>query len=153
MGGRHDGAGMLPPGMGETSDHSTARLLLLLAEFGETVSQAMREATGEPDLVGNAPIRVMATLDLSGPQRPADLADLTGMTSGGLSKLLDRMEEAGAIEREEGVVPGDRRGILVSLTERGRDLLRTLTQELAERLPETRRLVAEIAAVLETTLP
>ena len=40
---------MLPPGMGETSDDLTARLLLLIAEFGETVSQAMKDATGEPD--------------------------------------------------------------------------------------------------------
>ena len=141
---------MLPPGMSETSD-TTARLLLLLAEFGDTVSQAMKEATGEPDLVGNAPIRVLATLDLSGPQRPADLAELSGMSSGGLSKLLDRMEEAGAIERVRGAVPGDRRGVLVSLTERGRALLRTFTEELALRLPETKRLVAEIAAVLEMT--
>ena len=143
---------MLLRGMGETSEHSTARLMLLLAEFGETVSQAMKEATGEPDLVGNAPIRVLATLDLSGPQRPADLAELSGMSSGGLSKLLDRMEEAGAIERVRGAVPGDRRGVLVSLTERGRALLRTFTEELALRLPETKRLVAEIAAVLEMTL-
>jgi len=141
---------MLPPGMSETSD-TTARLLLLLAEFGDTVSQAMKEATGEPDLVGNAPIRVLATLDLSGPQRPADLAELSGMSSGGLSKLLDRMEEAGAIERVRGAVPGDRRGVLVSLTERGRALLRTFTEELALRLPATKRLVAEIAAVLEMT--
>jgi DNA-binding MarR family transcriptional regulator len=143
---------MLLRGMGETSEHSTARLMLLLAEFGETVSQAMKEATGEPDLVGNAPIRVLATLDLSGPQRPADLAELSGMSSGGLSKLLDRMEEAGAIERVQGAVPGDRRGVLVSLTERGQVLLRTFTEELALRLPETKRLVAEIAAVLEMTL-
>jgi len=143
---------MLLRGMGETSEHPTARLMLLLAEFGETVSQAMKEATGEPDLVGNAPIRVLATLDLSGPQRPADLAELSGMSSGGLSKLLDRMEEAGAIERVQGAVPGDRRGVLVSLTERGQVLLRTFTEELALRLPETKRLVAEIAAVLEMTL-
>jgi len=142
---------MLLRGMGETSEHPTARLMLLLAEFGETVSQAMKEATGEPDLVGNAPIRVLATLDLSGPQRPADLAELTGMSSGGLSKLLDRMEEAGAIEREQAAVPGDRRGVLVSLTDRGRALLRTFTEELALRLPATKRLVAEIAAVLEMT--
>ena len=142
---------MLLRGMGETSEHSTARLMLLLAEFGETVSQAMKEATGEPDLVGNAPIRVLATLDLSGPQRPADLAELSGMSSGGLSKLLDRMEEAGAIERVQGAVPGDRRGVLVSLTERGQVLLRTFTEELALRLPATKRLVAEIAAVLEMT--
>ena len=143
---------MLPPGMRETSDN-TARLLLLIAEFGDTVSQAMKAATGEPDLVGNAPIRVLATLDRSGPRRPADLAELIGMSSGGLSKLLDRMEKAGAIERVQGAVPGDHRGVLVSLTEHGRALLRTLTKELAKRLPETRRFVTEIASILEASPP
>ena len=138
-----------PARMAESASHSTAKLMLLLARFGETVSQAMREAAGEPELVGNAPILVLCSIDLHGPQRPSDLSKLTGLSTGGLSKLLDRMEELGAIRRERGVVTGDRRGVVVSLTDRGTELLRVLTAELAERLPETRALVTEIAGVLE----
>lgn len=135
--------------MSGSPNHAAARLLLLLAEFGESVSQAMTAATREPDLVGNTPILVLSVLDLSGPQRPSELARRTGLSTGGLSKVLDRMEEAGAIRRERGAVSGDRRGVLVSLTERGQALLRVLTTELTKRLPETRRLVGEISAVLE----
>lgn len=135
--------------MDEPSSHSLARLLLLMAEFGQTVSQAMTTAAGEPDLVGNTPLLLLSELDLHGPQRPTALQALTGLSSGGLSKLVDRMEELGVVRRERGAVSGDRRGVLVSLTERGEELLRVLTAELAERLPETRALVAEMARVVE----
>jgi len=70
------------------------------------------------------------------------------LSSGGLSKLLDRMAELGAIRREHGAVSADRRAVLVSLTGRGTDLLRLLTAELANHLPDTRAFVAEIADVL-----
>lgn len=139
---------MLPAGMGGFSNHSAARLLLLMAEFGQTVSQAMHAAAGEPDLAGNAPTLVLSSIDLSGPRRPSDLVKLTGLSTGGLSKLLDRMEELGAIRRERGAVSGDRRGVLVSLTDRGAELVRVLAAELEERLPATRALVEEIADVL-----
>jgi DNA-binding MarR family transcriptional regulator len=139
---------MLQPSVSD-SNHSAARLLLLLAQFGHTVSQAMAVAAGEPELVGNTPALILSSIDLSGPQRPSDLARLTGLSRGGLSKVLDRMEELGAIRREPGAVRGDRRGVLVSQTERGEKLLRVMTAELRERLPETRALVAEIASVLE----
>jgi DNA-binding MarR family transcriptional regulator len=142
-----------PLDVGERSDHSAARLLLLLAEFGHTVSRAMAAASGEPELVGNPPILVLSSIDLSGPQRPSDLAKLTGLSTGGLSKLLDRMQELGVVQREPGSVRGDRRGVLVSLTERGSDLMRLLTAELEHRLPETRELVAEIARVVAAQRP
>lgn len=143
---------MLRPPMDGSSEHSTARLLLLLAEFGQTISRAMEVAAAEPELVGNAPILVLSTLQLSGPQRPNELTKLTRLSSGGLSKLLDRMEALGAIRREHGGVSGDRRAVLVSLTKKGDALLRVLTSELAERLPEARRLVQEIARVLDEDL-
>lgn len=136
--------------MGEHPTHSAARLLLLLAEFGHTVSRAMTAASGEPELVGNAPILILSSIDLSGPQRPSSLAKLTGLSTGGLSKLLDRMQELGVVQREPGSVRGDRRGVLVSLTERGIQLMGVLSGELEERLPETRKLVAEIVTVLDT---
>ncbi len=141
--------GRYPRSMGGSSGSSTARLLLLLAEFGQTIGRGMVAAGGEPDLVGNAPIIVLSAIDLDGPQRPNALQRRTGLSSGGLSKLLDRMEQLGVVRRERGAVSGDRRGVLVVLTDRGRDHLRMLTDSLAERLPETRAFLAEIARAVE----
>jgi hypothetical protein len=39
------------------------------------------------------------------------LQELTGLSSGGVSKLLDRMEGAGVVKRAYGGVPGDNRGV------------------------------------------
>jgi DNA-binding MarR family transcriptional regulator len=138
-------------GMDEHQGHAAARLLLLLAEFGHTVSRAMTAASGEPELVGNAPILVLSSIDLFGSQRPSDLARLTELSTGGISKLLDRMQELGVVRRQPGSVRGDRRGVLVTLTDRGVALMRVLAAELEDRLPETRKLVAEIVSVLEST--
>lgn len=135
--------------MDEQATRATARLLMLLAEFGQTVSGAMAEVAPAPELVGNAPLLVLGQLELEGPQRPHDLATLTGMTTGGLSKLLDRMEGFGTVSRQTGSVPDDHRAVLVSITDRGSEMLRLITLELHRRLPETRALVRAIVEIVE----
>ncbi len=56
--------------------------------------------------------------------RPSDLADQCVMTSGGTTRLLDRLESQGLIQREPH--PTDRRGSVVSLTDDGADRLAAL---------------------------
>ncbi|MFG1792098.1 MarR family winged helix-turn-helix transcriptional regulator [Nocardia sp. NPDC049149] len=53
--------------------------------------------------------------------RMTALAEMLSFTSGGCSKLVDRMEAAGLIRREPD--PHDRRVALVALTEQGREVL------------------------------
>jgi DNA-binding MarR family transcriptional regulator len=134
---------------GEAEDHSASELLLLLAQFGHAVSQAIKAVVGTPELVGNMPILVLSSLDLHGPQRPRSLQTLTGLSSGGISKLLDGMETNGVVRRDRRTVDGDRRAVLVSLTEKGAELLGAMTVELEARLPEAEALVRETIEVLE----
>ncbi len=54
--------------------------------------------------------------------RVGDLARRLGVTVGGTSKLVDRIEQTGLIARE--LDPGDRRASRVVLTQRGRRTLR-----------------------------
>jgi DNA-binding MarR family transcriptional regulator len=49
--------------------------------------------------------------------RMTELADSVLLSKSGLTRLVDRMEEAGLIER--GVCPSDRRGTIVLITPRG----------------------------------
>src|ERR687898_800274 len=51
---------------------------------------------------------------------PRDLAQSSLITSGAMTSRLDRLERAGLIERRPD--PGDRRGVLVRLTEQGERL-------------------------------
>jgi DNA-binding MarR family transcriptional regulator len=63
---------------------------------------------------------VLCALDAAGGQgmRPRDLGFEIGLTPSGVTRLLDRMTDAGLIERK--ACPTDRRGFGVSLTEAGR---------------------------------
>jgi DNA-binding MarR family transcriptional regulator len=52
---------------------------------------------------------------------PTQLMATTMLSSGGMTKRLDRLEEAGLVERRPD--PGDRRGTLVGLTRKGQALV------------------------------
>jgi DNA-binding MarR family transcriptional regulator len=71
---------------------------------------------------------VLATLRRSGPPfqlRPTDFAAALMLTTSGTTKRLDRLEAAGHITRQPD--PGDRRGVLITLTASGRELIDNAT--------------------------
>jgi DNA-binding MarR family transcriptional regulator len=109
----------------------------------------MADATESPEFVTNAPLLVLCLLDLDGPARPSAIGAVVGLTSGGTTKLLDRMEEAGLIRRAYGVFDDDHRGVQVTLTPRGAKLLRTATGALVDHLPDAAGLVKSIVTTLE----
>jgi DNA-binding MarR family transcriptional regulator len=55
--------------------------------------------------------QLLNLVDLAGGETPKALADLTGLTSGGVTVALDRLERGGYIVRERN--PSDRRSIIV----------------------------------------
>lgn len=66
---------------------------------------------------------LMSRLEVPGAERPrmADLAGLLGVTSGGVTRVVDRLIARGWVEREQ--VPGNRRVIYAKLTAEGRRVL------------------------------
>jgi DNA-binding MarR family transcriptional regulator len=67
---------------------------------------------------------LLAALRRAGPPyelRPTDLMEATMLSSGGITKRLDRLAEAGLVERRPD--PDDRRGALVRLTRKGRAVI------------------------------
>ena len=52
-------------------------------------------------------------IDLMGPSTPGELARFTGLTTGGVTVMLDRLERGGYLKREPN--PRDRRSVLVHL--------------------------------------
>src|SRR5437588_12963424 len=62
-----------------------------------------------------------------GGMRPiGELIEATAFTSGGVTRLVDRMERAGYVERKP--CPTDRRVQYVALTDAGRDMLERATE-------------------------
>ena len=101
---------------------------------------------------------VLATLRRSGGSyqlTPGDLSELTMLTSGGMTKRLDRLEARGLVRRESD--PRDRRGKLIVLTDEGRALV---DQAVVAHLENEDRLLAalsdtdkqRLAALLRTLL-
>jgi DNA-binding MarR family transcriptional regulator len=135
--------------MADLTKEAVEQLLLLMADYGRTMSKAMAEIASDQELVSNVSLVALCTLDLHGPHRPGVLQEITGLSSGGVSKLLDRMEQAGVVKRTYGGVPGDNRGVLVSITRRGRSLMNKFSNAVAGRLPDSKAIVKEFAAALD----
>jgi DNA-binding MarR family transcriptional regulator len=72
---------------------------------------------------------VLATLRRSGPPfrlRASEFSSALMLTSSGITKRLDRLEQAGLIKRDPD--PHDRRGVLITLTPAGIELIDNVTE-------------------------
>jgi len=58
-------------------------------------------------------MQCMNVLELLGPATPGQLAKCTGLTTGGVTVMLDRLEKAGYVRRAPN--PKDRRSVLVEI--------------------------------------
>lgn len=86
--------------------------------LSDRIGQELSEA-GLPELPWHD---VLARLDESPePLRPKDLLCSVGVTKSGLTRLLDRIEAAGLIERSS--CPSDRRGTWLAITPEGAETL------------------------------
>jgi DNA-binding MarR family transcriptional regulator len=63
--------------------------------------------------LGLTDMQMLHMLQLYGPATPSRLAEATGLSSGGVTVALDRLEESGLIRREPN--PSDRRSLLIHL--------------------------------------
>lgn len=115
-----------------------------MAEVGKKASRAWRRLTTVHIAVSNAIETALKAADLppelwlraldaleraAGGMRPFEVQATLGIEQPAVSRLLDRMHQAGSIERV--ACDDDRRGWRVSITDEGRQTL--------ERMTETRR--------------
>ena len=87
---------------------------------------------------------VLAALLRSGPPHqltPSDLVDALVLSSGAMTNRIDRVEAAGLVQRLPD--PDDRRGTLVALTEKGRQVV---DEALLAHLENEERLLSALSA-------
>ncbi|HLZ58304.1 MAG TPA: MarR family winged helix-turn-helix transcriptional regulator [Ktedonosporobacter sp.] len=77
-----------------------------------------RVAATQSGMAADTDIQVMDILDLAGEVSAGQLADLMGMTTGAIARILNRLEEAGLVRRTRD--PNDGRRVIVRLA-RGKD--------------------------------
>jgi len=127
---------------------ATERLMLMFADLDRSVSEAIEDATPEGEFLSKPAILILSRLDLHGPCRPNDLAELLQMSTSGTSKQIDRLEHAGFVGRNVDIVPDDRRAVVVALTPNGRKLIRRFITALTPQLGETRWLLHTLSQTL-----
>jgi len=71
-------------------------------------------------------------LDLMGPSTPGELARFTGLTTGGVTVMLDRLEKGGYLKREPN--PRDRRSVLVHVNPTKVKKMQTFYGEINHRM-------------------
>ena len=71
-------------------------------------------------------------LELMGPSTPGELARFTGLTTGGVTVMLDRLEKGGYLSREPN--PRDRRSVLVHLNPTKAKKLQAFYGEINQRM-------------------
>ena len=122
---------------------------MLITRYGQVVGTAMSGAAGDAGIVGNLPLLVLCDLDLAGDRRPTDIQALTGLSSGGVTKLLDRLEKRGLVTRSFGTLAEDRRAVVVTITSDGRRIAGLVAAALADRIDVTREFAADLDALLD----
>jgi DNA-binding MarR family transcriptional regulator len=118
----------------------------------DAFAQAVRRARGVPAVAGDGALTlsqyalIQGLADRAG-ARVAELATDAGVTPPTATRILDVLERRGIVRRRR--APEDRRSVLVSLTDSGRELLETRhewqrARELSfyAELPETERELA-----------
>ncbi len=83
------------------------RLERLTSATGVMFSQAVADCVG----INNTDLESMDLLNLYGPMTPGRMAELTGLSSGGVTRLIDRLERAGYVRRDAD--PADRRRVII----------------------------------------
>jgi DNA-binding MarR family transcriptional regulator len=108
----------------------------LAAAFAQRLSALQRELVHQIEGPSRSQHATLARLDHQGPQRITALAAAERIAQPSMTALVSRLEKAGWVVRSPDA--GDRRAVVVSLTETGRAELERLrdarTRVLADRL-------------------
>jgi DNA-binding MarR family transcriptional regulator len=93
-------------------------------ELVDEIKKAMQDQQGQSTILSDAiadrlsvtptDLEVLGTLAVGGPLSAGDLAKRTGLTSGAITRLIDRLEARGIARRRAD--PEDRRRVLVEIT-------------------------------------
>jgi DNA-binding MarR family transcriptional regulator len=107
--GQYEGQneGETPPGRREDLLQALIRAMAAASGQGVLFSQAVAEQVG----MHPTDVECVEILTRNGPATAGQLAELTGLTTGAVTRMVDRLERAGFVRREND--PNDRRRVIV----------------------------------------
>ncbi len=122
------------------------RVVSLLTQLNNSVAEGLLGESGAR-AGGMSSLVLLFELEQVGALRPKQVAELLGLTTGGATKLVDRLERQGTVTRT-GAQAGDQRAVTVRITDEGRAIVAAARVGLVERLDDISATVAEMHAVL-----
>lgn len=134
--------------MGDRERREAQAVLLQMAELRLTLTSAAAAAVRDADAAADLSATLLFALDNDGAMRPTAIQEVTGLSSGGVTKLVERLERKGLLARKPGAIDGDRRGVLVELTRRGRNTVRSMSDAMADALAEADPAVEQLVRAL-----
>src|SRR5262249_48340617 len=93
-------------------------LVKLTGRFSHAYMRWLRARMGQVGGRNPTQVQMLLMLSCQGPQKMIDLGQHLGVTARNVTKLVDALEAEGLVTRQD--VPGDRRAVLVQLSEAGR---------------------------------
>lgn len=109
----------------------------MAARLHQNAYDRFEDAAAEYFGVNRTAMRCMDVLERVGRLTAGEIATQTGLSSGAVTALLDRLERAGYVRRVRD--PADRRRVWVELTETARKLAMEVYGPLAEAMSEYNR--------------
>jgi DNA-binding MarR family transcriptional regulator len=122
------------PGPGADQRHELVMQAGLAARLHQNDYDRFEDAAAEYFGVTRTAMRCLEVLDRVGQLTAGDIARETGLTSGAVTAMLDRLEQAEYVRRLRD--PGDRRRVLVELTDRARQTAAEVYGPLADLMVE-----------------
>jgi DNA-binding MarR family transcriptional regulator len=114
-----------------------------LAELGLELQDALSEI-GLGGVADPSASLVLAAVAVTDDCHPGQLDELMGLTSSGISRLIDRLEHAGLVERVTDPDRHDHRTVTMRLTAAGSDHVDRMVGEVACMVGELRSVIAAI---------
>lgn len=121
-------------------DEATLSKIILLSLERDALDNLIFDQTFQKKIAGkfkelskNQPM-VIKIIGIEGEIMPSTLGKYTGMEKSSLTRMVDDLEKKGIVFRKTD--PGDRRKVLVSLTEKGFEYYNCLSQITAEMADE-----------------
>ncbi|MEV5544411.1 MarR family transcriptional regulator [Saccharopolyspora shandongensis] len=114
---------------GADGETAAGRVLAALPDWGNVTSQLNAEVAKRMG-VALSDLDCLHALNQHGPATAAELAKHVGLTSGSVSRMIDRLDAAGCVQRVRD--PGDRRKVLIEPTTEGLDRIGAYYTGLAD---------------------
>lgn len=124
------------------------RAVVLLTDCTRA-ARAELDTKFDPLLTNTSAILLLTHLALTGPVRPRDARRATGLTTGGVSNLLSRLESAGAIARIGSTDGDDGRAVSIELTAAGREAELAITATVLDNASRSAVILRELHLTLE----